>query len=255
MMLVTTRWANPSSPEYAIQVKREKLLRDLYWAEAVDTGSEMRRYANNKDSASAFLAHLNDRQRQFVPLDTSLPQHPHKQEASKSQTPDDERCPDYNSVSWWSMWNLRSATAICSAPRWTALIMILRLFLMCAFDFFFFYELGQIYGVYCGERRDTSFAWKQSALVFIISIVTLGGLPMGRFEPLEDAECVVCALTYLSIFRLPTLLFWVGPLLFICLIMLNEYMKGKFERDDREVVNFLLSLFSFIWLVEYILMW
>lgn len=143
-MLVTTRWANPSSPEYAIQVRREKLLEDSYWAEAIETGSEMRRYINNKDSASAFLALLNDLQRQFVPSDNSLPQHPHKQEASKSQPPEDERCPAYNSVSWWSMWNPRSATAICSAPWWTALTMILRLFLLCAFDFCFLLEIIRI---------------------------------------------------------------------------------------------------------------
>lgn len=246
-MLVMTRWSSSTSPEFERQADREQELKLSYWAEAIKLGSDVQRYYNDKDSASAFLAILKGRKRQFAPPSVSLPQRPRRQEAQESQVPTGEHFSDTDSLSLSSVWSLHSATVICSAPWWTALVIVLRLLFMCAIDFCLLDEVIAVLRLVFRGTGGKYFARKWSALLLIVSAYALDGRSMARFEPLDDAERVACTLTVFSIYQLPTLLFRFALLLLPCLVAYNG-------ADNVEVAEIVLPCLI-VWLLQYIFMW
>lgn len=250
-MLVTTRWAEAlSDKEYNVQERHAHELKESYWVDALKHGAYIQQYSGTKDSADLFLKMLDSHRRRFDPLNMDLTRDYENREGSKAQDLTNAICPTIDAVSVLSIWELRSATAICSAPWWTILTLVFKSTLACALQVFATASASNIYDFLfqqgefstAGVIRTTAIA---SAWLLCIRSVA-------HSQSLTDAGCAACTLTSMSFHRLPKTLFRVSPMLLLCFLAYDKYCWQEVKGTTPLVVQPVLILLQ--WFFEYMYM-
>lgn len=152
----------------------------------------------------------------------------HPANEQKSPALGSAMCKTNDAVRLSSIWKLHHATAICSAPWWTVLVVVINSILGLCWQFAF---MGVLVFFLNSTHRSSpgTEAFIPIMIISAIDLATwvLGGRSIARFESLADASCINSPLAAWSIYLVPTLLFRAFPFVSTFLV-LNE-LVGRWQ--------------------------